>query len=379
MKQLLEGVTEVRLEWDDEQRKIDMFGRHLVIVLFQKDGAWMNLNVEMIRQGLSPYFVKYGRARRSHERYVEAQKEAQAHERGIWADPGAFRHYPDYATRLVWWNERAEAIARRRSSATERSDLMILGPRRRLGAPRGRSPERRSTVFGTPLATIPKKGLVLLPLSHRRGLDFMIVGSEAEIARPRSEEGGGQPALRDGRCRALQGRAAVPREDRDLVEDSARRLEPESAPASALISACRRWSHCAAGSRSSFASARMRSSSCCAASSGIIGSLLGAVFRLAADGFQQDLPPEGRQRSSRRCGCSRPGSGSPSRRSARSLAGFDPLADPARAGQRPRRARRDGGRGPRAQAASRSGTCSCGRSRRSSGSSPAARSAARGR
>ena len=32
---------------------------------------------------------------------------------------------------------------------------------------------------------------MLLPLSHRRGLDFMIVGSEAEIARlaPKKEEG----------------------------------------------------------------------------------------------------------------------------------------------------------------------------------------------
>ena len=55
----------------------------------------------------TPYFVKYGRARRDNEHYVDAQKEAQAHERGIWSDPGLFRHYPDYAMRLVWWNERA--------------------------------------------------------------------------------------------------------------------------------------------------------------------------------------------------------------------------------------------------------------------------------
>jgi endonuclease YncB( thermonuclease family) len=190
MKQLLEGVTEVRLEWDEEQRKIDMYGRHLVIVLCKKDGEWMNLNVEMIRQGLSPYFVKYGRARRGHERYVEAQKEAQAHERGIWSDPGLFRHYPDYGSRLVWWNERAEAIALAEKLRTERNDLMILGRDddwERLKGFAG----KKVTVFGTPLAAIPKKDLVLLPLSHRRGLDFMIVGSEAEIARlaPKKEEG----------------------------------------------------------------------------------------------------------------------------------------------------------------------------------------------
>jgi endonuclease YncB( thermonuclease family) len=189
MKQLLEGVTEVRLEWDEEQRKIDMFGRHLVIVFCKKDGAWMNLNVEMIRQGLSPYFVKYGRARRSHERYVEAQKEAQAHERGIWAEPGLFRHYPDYPSRLVWWNERAEAIALAEKLRVERNDFMILGRDddwERLKGFAG----KKVTVFGTPLAAIPKKDLVLLPLSHRRGLDFMIVGSEAEIARLAPKEEG---------------------------------------------------------------------------------------------------------------------------------------------------------------------------------------------
>jgi endonuclease YncB( thermonuclease family) len=182
MKQLLEGVTEVRLEWDDPQRKIDTFGRNLVLVLFQKDGKWTNLNVEMVRQGLSPYFVKYGRARRCDDLFVAAQKEAQAHERGIWVDPGLFRHYPDYRTRLAWWLERADAVALAEKLRTERSDLAILGRDddwERLKGMAG----RRVTVFGSPLPAVPKEGVVLIPLSHRRGQDFIIAATEADLGR----------------------------------------------------------------------------------------------------------------------------------------------------------------------------------------------------
>src|SRR5262249_14495016 len=98
--QLLDGVAEVRLEWDDENRKIDTYGRHLVFVLFQKNGKWINLNVEVVRQGLSPYFVKYGRTQRFNDLFLSAEKEARNHSRGIWADASPFKHYPDYSARL---------------------------------------------------------------------------------------------------------------------------------------------------------------------------------------------------------------------------------------------------------------------------------------
>jgi endonuclease YncB( thermonuclease family) len=190
MKQLLEGVSEVCLEWDEEQRKVDGYGRNLVLVLFQKDGKWINLNVEMVRQGLSPYFVKYGRARRSDDRFVAAQKEAQAHERGIWQNPGRIPHYEDYAKRLAWWTERADLIVLAEKLRKERDDFMILGRDddwQRLKAMAG----KQVTVFGTPIAPIRKNDLVLIPLLHRKGLDFMIAASEADLARldPKKEDG----------------------------------------------------------------------------------------------------------------------------------------------------------------------------------------------
>jgi endonuclease YncB( thermonuclease family) len=182
MKQLLEGVTEVRLEWDDENRKTDTFGRHLVFVLVQKDGRWINLNVEMVRQGLSPYFVKYGRAQRMNDLFVAAQKEARNHHRGIWADPGPFHHYPDYATRLKWWEERADALEAAECLAKERKNVFILGRAddwNRLKAMEG----KKVVVFGSPLPVIEKGEVVLVPFSHQRGKDFMVAGSAAEIAK----------------------------------------------------------------------------------------------------------------------------------------------------------------------------------------------------
>jgi len=190
VQQMLDGVSEVRLEWDDPERKVGTFGRHLVFVLYRRGGPWINLNVEIVRQGLSPYFVKYGRTRRMNDRFVAAEREARAHERGIWSDPGPFRHYPDYPIRLSWWNERAEAMAAAASLRASRSDLFILGREddwQRLRTLAG----RRVTVFGSLGSPITKGQIVLLPLIHRKGLDFMIVGSAAEIAKlgPDKESG----------------------------------------------------------------------------------------------------------------------------------------------------------------------------------------------
>jgi endonuclease YncB( thermonuclease family) len=182
IKQLLDGVSEVRLEWDDEDRKVDVYGRHLVFVLFQKNGKWTNLNVEMVRQGLTPYFTKYGRTQRMSDLFVAAQKEARAYSRGIWADPGLFRHYPDYAARLKWWTERADALDEAARLAKERTNFFIIGHDddwTRLKTMDG----KKAMVFGTPGTPIRRGEVVLVPFQHRKGLNFMIVGSEGEIAK----------------------------------------------------------------------------------------------------------------------------------------------------------------------------------------------------
>ncbi len=98
----------VRLERDHPGEIRDFYNRYLAYVFVQRDGKWVNYNVECVRAGMSPYFVKYGRSRRFHEQFVTAQNEARAAKRGIWAD-GA-QHYDDYDERLRWWGEREAVI-----------------------------------------------------------------------------------------------------------------------------------------------------------------------------------------------------------------------------------------------------------------------------
>ena len=96
--------VQVKLERDHPGEIRDYYGRYLAYVMVKKDGSWVNYNVECVRYGFSPYFVKYGRSRRFHREFVEAQKRAQADQLGIWAD--GKMHYDDYPERLKWWGER---------------------------------------------------------------------------------------------------------------------------------------------------------------------------------------------------------------------------------------------------------------------------------
>lgn len=108
-EEFFDGVREVRLERDHPRELRGRYGRLLTYVLVNKDGEWLNYNIECVRAGMSPYFSKYGYSRRFHDQFVEAQQEAREARRGIW-DPQA-EHYPDYPLRLSWWNARADVIA----------------------------------------------------------------------------------------------------------------------------------------------------------------------------------------------------------------------------------------------------------------------------
>jgi len=103
------GTARVRLERDDPAELRDRYDRHLVYAFAEKDGRWVNYNVECVRAGMSPYFTKYGRSRRFHAELVAAEREARAARRGIWR-PGA-QHYPDYDERKAWWDARGAFVA----------------------------------------------------------------------------------------------------------------------------------------------------------------------------------------------------------------------------------------------------------------------------
>ena len=107
-EEFFSDVDSVRLEKEDEERTVDIYGRYLVYVIAYKKGQEINYNVECVRQGHSPYFNKYGNSKRFNNEFKEAQNYAKENKIGIWDD--ANKHYPDYEERLVWWNKRAEQL-----------------------------------------------------------------------------------------------------------------------------------------------------------------------------------------------------------------------------------------------------------------------------
>ncbi len=118
-----EDVREVRLERDHPGEIRDFYNRYLAYVFAKKNGNWVNYNVECVRAGFTPYFVKYGRSRRFHKEFVDAEQEAREAQRGIWK-AGAMA-YPDYDERLKWWSEREAVITRFEKASVEAPENYI--------------------------------------------------------------------------------------------------------------------------------------------------------------------------------------------------------------------------------------------------------------
>jgi micrococcal nuclease len=71
---------QVRLEAGREAT--DRFGRRLAYVIVEGE----NFNVELVRQGWSPYYTKYGRSSRYDGDFRRAEALARANKAGIWGD-----------------------------------------------------------------------------------------------------------------------------------------------------------------------------------------------------------------------------------------------------------------------------------------------------
>ncbi len=123
-QQFFDGVTVVRIERDHPAEIRDHFNRYLAYVFAQKNGVWVNYNVEACRAGMAPYFDKYGRSRRFHADFVKAEAEAKAAKRGIWAD--GTMHYPDYPEREAWWNARGDFVEAFRTEAADRPNYIDI-------------------------------------------------------------------------------------------------------------------------------------------------------------------------------------------------------------------------------------------------------------
>jgi micrococcal nuclease len=109
-----DGFVQVDIEFDtDDPLHICLskhrgnYGRLLCYVHKGEE----NYNLKLVREGWSPYFVKYGRSRAYHRPFVVAEAKAQAGNRVIW-NPATNQGGPsrDYAALLPWWALRASVV-----------------------------------------------------------------------------------------------------------------------------------------------------------------------------------------------------------------------------------------------------------------------------
>ena len=111
------------------QRYRGNYGRPLVYVRLA-DGT--DFQEHMIREGYSPYFVKYGYSvyAENHKRYIAAERDAQSGHKGIWnqaeVNGSEFRNY---AALGVWWDLRARLIDEYRFFKKAHPDAALFNTR----------------------------------------------------------------------------------------------------------------------------------------------------------------------------------------------------------------------------------------------------------
>ena len=108
------GLARVDIEFDTDdpiaiavEKHRDNYGRLLCYVHKGEE----NYNLKLIKEGWSPYFVKYGRSRLYHRQMTEAESGAKAYNLMIW-NPNTNAKIPsrNYANLLPWWSMRASIV-----------------------------------------------------------------------------------------------------------------------------------------------------------------------------------------------------------------------------------------------------------------------------
>jgi micrococcal nuclease len=77
------------------------YGRLLAYVFV--DGQ--NLNLDLVRQGLSPYYTKYGKSEKYDAEFRAAEKKARKEKLNIWGDPELTKKYLRLKSK---WGQRGE-------------------------------------------------------------------------------------------------------------------------------------------------------------------------------------------------------------------------------------------------------------------------------
>jgi len=178
-KQWFDGVTTVRIERDHPAEIRDRYDRYLAYVFAQKNGRWLNFNVECVRAGMSPYFGKYGYSRRFHNELVAAQDEARNNKRGIW-QPGA-KASPDYEERFAWWNARGAFVETFRKAAEGKPnyiDITHWDALQRLEEYVGKEVHVLGTVGDV---RIGERGPTRVTLSRKMNSDFPLIFFDKDV------------------------------------------------------------------------------------------------------------------------------------------------------------------------------------------------------
>lgn len=171
-RDFFEGVETVKVEYESPTRTHGFFGRHLAYVWVERDGDWVNYNIEAVRDGISPYYTKYGFSQLYHDAFLEAQREARQAGRGIWSDDA--KGYPDYDARIEYWNGRAKQIQGFRNRFEDDPRFVDLAEDTAFADLRDKIGERM-VVFGEPTSLKERGQPQRLRMSYRYRRDFTVV------------------------------------------------------------------------------------------------------------------------------------------------------------------------------------------------------------
>jgi len=124
-----EDPVDVDIEFDRSDPKHVCLQRHFdindrLLCYVHKGGE--NYNLMAIREGWSPYFVKYGRSRLYHEEFLAAEAMAQSEMKLIWDPstnlPEATR---DYKVLAPWWHSRDSVVVDYRKKGLQAGVLSV--------------------------------------------------------------------------------------------------------------------------------------------------------------------------------------------------------------------------------------------------------------
>lgn len=118
-----DSAISVDIEFDTSDPESTCIRKHRgnydrLICYVHKKGK--NYNLTAVREGWSPYFVKYGRSRLYHEDFLMAERDAQAKEIGIWNKTiNAGTAQRDYDRLIPWWYLRDNIVQEYREKGAD--------------------------------------------------------------------------------------------------------------------------------------------------------------------------------------------------------------------------------------------------------------------